>query len=75
VDVPNSAVKDLIVGIHANSFVMPKSAIELLDAENLAREGGQNVDMDVQRPVQSRVGSAMSLSRTFACHAVTTFPS
>ena len=53
-------VKGLIVDIPVNFSVMLKSAIELLDAEGPAGEGGLNVAMDVQNFVPTLVETATS---------------
>jgi hypothetical protein len=60
VDVWSYVVKGLIVGIHVNFNAMLKSATELLDAEDLAREGDLNVAMDVQNFVPTLVENATS---------------
>src|SRR5437667_3238425 len=73
-DVQNYAAKDLVVGTHANSCVMPKSAIVLLAAQSHAREGGLNVDMDAQKDARNHVVTALLLSKMFAFLVVTNFP-
>jgi hypothetical protein len=60
VGVQNYVVKDLIVDIPANFSAMLKSVIELLGVESHAREGGPNVDMDVQNGARTHVGTVTS---------------
>jgi len=67
-------VKGLIVAILVNFSAMLKSVIELLDAESPAREGGLNVDMDVERYALTHVETATSQSKMSAYNVVIVSP-